>query len=219
MKKNSLLLFSVGLVFALLACALPTNLSTGDGSLAKDDFSDSDSGWGTGADSDSSVEYAGGELVLKLFKSEWFVQSPFGDKDLENIHVEVIAKNTGGGVDTAFGIVCHHQVTSSYYYMGITAAGDYMIAKTAVAKDDVFLTNNDAWAASDQITPGADSYRLGADCGNGGLTLYVDGKQIDSAQDSSYTHGEVGLFAWTLEDTNSEIRFDDFVVTSLTAAK
>jgi hypothetical protein len=86
---------------------------------------------------------------------------------------------------------------------------------TALAIDDVFLTNNDQWAVSDSITQNAASYRIGADCGNGALTLYVDGKQIDSVSDTSYAKGDVGLFAWTGTETSAAIQFDDIVVTSL----
>lgn len=105
--------------------------------------------------------------------------------------------------------------TTTFYYFAITSAGDYAIAKTAVAKDDVFLTNNDQWAVSGSITQNAVSYRIGADCGNGALTLYVDGKQIDSVSDTSYAKGDVGLFVWTGTETSAAVHFDDIVVTSL----
>jgi hypothetical protein len=67
------------------------------------------------------------------------------------------------------------------------------------------------------IKSGADSYRLGADCGgNGTLTLYVDGQQVDSANDTAYSSGNVGLFAWSGEELNgTDVSFDDFKVTKL----
>ena len=95
-------------------------------------------------------------------------------------------------------------------------AGEYAIVKASIALSDVFLTNNDKWATSDAITQNASSYRIGADCGNGTLTFYVDGKQIDSVSDSTYTSGGVGLFAWSGEETSgTDVTFDDFVMTKL----
>ena len=81
---------------------------------------------------------------------------------------------------------------------------------------DLFLTNNDDWGTSTSITKNASSYRLGADCGNGKLTLYVDEQQIVSVSDSSYTTGGVGLLTWSAEEaTTTDVSFDDFVMTEL----
>ena len=215
MKNKNVLVAVASLAVALLACALP-KLPVGDGALFKDSFSNTDGGWGLGTDTQSSAEITDGEMVMQVFQSDYFVWSVPGEKDLENVHIEVVAKNTGGAAGTAFGIVCAHQVTDQFYYFVVTSNGDYAIAKTALAQDDVFLTNNDQLATSPDITANAASYRLGADCAsNGTLTLYVDGKQIDSVSDSTYTKGDVGLFTWTGNDPFTEIHFDDFVVTSL----
>jgi hypothetical protein len=213
-NKNSVMAVVV-LVLGSLACAVPS-LPVGDGALYKDNFSSDSGGWGTGTDTDSSVEITGGEFAMQIFKDNYFVWSHPGEDSLENVHVEVVAKNPGGGSGTAFGIICAHQVTDQYYYFGISSGGDYVIALTRLAKDDLFLTNNDQWANSPDITPNAASYKIGADCASDGtLTLYVDGKQIDSVQDTTFTKGDVGLFAWTGTDTSADIRFDDLVVTAL----
>jgi len=79
---------------------------------------------------------------------------------------------------------------------------------------EVFLTNNNRWARSDDIPRKAAAYRLGADCGNGVLTLYVDGKQIASVKDATFAKGDVGLFVSTQKTKDVEVRFDDFVVTA-----
>jgi len=82
--------------------------------------------------------------------------------------------------------------------------------------DDEILTNNGQWETSDLIPQNASSYRLGADCGNGTLTLYVDGQQIDSVSDSTYTSGGIALFAWSGEEVQTvNVSFDDFLMTEL----
>ncbi|MBI3152602.1 MAG: hypothetical protein HYZ21_10740, partial [Chloroflexi bacterium] len=48
------------------------------------------------------------------------------------------------------------------------------------------------------------------------LTLYVDGQEIDSATDTSYTRGGLGLIVWSAEDANkTDVSFDDFLVTDI----
>ena len=90
------------------------------------------------------------------------------------------------------------------------------LQKPQKGRVDLFLTNNDQWATSDQIVKNATSYRVGADCGSGRMVLYVDGHQIASVSDSTYSRGGVGLFTWSGEEaTLTDVSFDDFVMTEL----
>ena len=217
MNRNmSRTLFAIlALALASLGCSVLSALP-GSGSVLEDDFSSGDS-WGTSTDSSSSIEYADGGLQMQIFTDNYFVWSTPNTESYENIHIEVTVKNNDTPATTAFGIICHQQtVSDSFYYLVMTPAGEYAIAKAALAQTDVFLTNDDQWAASDLIAQNSASYRVGADCGNGTVTLYVDGQQIASVSDSSYTAGTVGLLTWSGEDVSTaDVTFDDFVVTKL----
>jgi hypothetical protein len=208
MKK----IFLVVTAFTLLAlsCALPF----GDGVLLKDDFSKPDSGWSAFSTENASAQYATGEYVIKVFRETWFSWGNAGEKDLSNVHIDVTAKNFSKTDDAVFGILCAYQDKVHYYYLGMDWTGSYVIARLK-GDAEVFLTNNNRWARSDDIPRKAAAYRLGADCGNGALTLYVDGKQIASVKDTTYAKGDVGLFVSTQKTKNVEVRFDDFVVTGL----
>ena len=206
-------------IAVLLSASLACNALAG-GPILEDDF-EGDSNWGIGTDSDSSVEYSNGGLRMQIFTENYFVWSTPDDQDYENAHIEVTVLNNGTDSTTAFGILCHQQaVTDSFYYFAITPGGEYAIAKAALAQTDVFLTNNDQWAQSDVIAQNAASYRIGADCGNGTLTLYVDGQQIASVSDTSYVNGGVGVLAWSGEEAaTADVTFDDFVMTKLETAE
>ena len=214
-RKYKILFVIVTLLAASLGCNVLSALP-GNGPLLEDDFS-SGEGWGTRTDSDSSIDFSDGGLRMQLFKENYFVWSTPNAEKYENIHVEVTVKNNNTPATTAFGVLCHQQVVNdSFYYFAITPAGEYAIVKAALAQTDVFLTNNDQWATSDLITKDAPSYRVGADCGSGTLTLYVDGKQVASISDLTYTSGTVGLLTWSGEQASSaDVTFDDFVVTKL----
>jgi hypothetical protein len=236
MKKNVLIIVAAiaCLALAIMACsavsipsisgsATSTVVGNSGGSstsstLLKDDFSDSSSGWGTGTDADSLVEYVNGGLQMKVYKTDYFTYSTPDETAYQNIHIEVTVANNSSDDLATFGIMCNQQVTKeAFYYMGISPNGEYAIAKAAVAKDDVILTNNGKWAASDLITKNAKSYQIGADCGSDGtLTLYVDGKKIDSVTDTSYSKGRVALFAWNAKvASGTDVTFDNFVMSSL----
>ncbi len=232
MKSNNKVFLAVAcLALAMLSCqaltgggntptvpngteAPVTEVPTGD-VILDDDFSSSK--WGTGTDSDSSVEYKNDALQMVIFKKNYFVWSTPNDQDYKNIHMEVTVTNNNTDPTTAFGIMCYQQVTSdAFYYLAITPAGEYAITRASVAVDDVILTNNAKWEYSDFITANAPSYRIGADCGNGTLTLYVGGQKVDSVSDTTYTNGGVALFTWSGEEAASaNLTFDDFRMTKL----
>ena len=194
----------------------PKQTTSNSDTLFKDDFSREQ--WGTGTDSDSSVEYVDEKLNLQIFTDSYIVYTYPNQKDYENIHMEATVINNGTDSTTAFGFFCdqQHPIKDSRYFFAITPAGEYAIGKSSLAQDDVFLTNNDLWAKSDLIAKNADSYRIGADCGNGTLTLYVDGQQVDSVEDSTYTSGGIALFAWSDKDAvTTNVSFDDFLMTNL----
>ena len=186
--------------------------------LLQDDFSQDAVFWGTLTDSDNSIEYDGETLRMQIFQQDnWFVWSTPNDEVYEDIHIEVTATNNDGEPTTAFGIMCHQQDASgSYYYLAITPGGQYAIAMAKEGESDTFFTNDDQWGDSNLITQNADTYRIGVDCGNGLLSLYVDGQLIDSVSDSTYTGGYIGLFTWSGDNVSTaDVTFDDFIVTSL----
>lgn len=137
------------------------------------------------------------------------------DEKYENIHIEVTAINKSTDSAGAFGIICKLRITNTSYYFAVTGAGEYAIGKYTFA-GNTLLTNNGQWVKSDKVAADADSYRMGVDCGKNTLALYVDGQLVDSVSDTTYTSGNVGLFAWSGEQLNgTEVAFDDFVVTKL----
>ena len=206
------------LVSAVLACRVATGgggdhtPTSASNVILSDDFSSEN--WGTGTDNDSSVEYANNALQVIIFKTNYFVWSTPNDQDYQNVHIEVTVTSNDTDSTTAFGVMCDQQAANgNFYYLGMTPAGEYAIAKSVEGQSDLFLTNNDQWASSDQIAKNASSYRVGADCGGETLTLYVDDQQIASVSDSTYTSGAVGVFTWSGEEANTtNVSFDDFLM-------
>jgi len=222
--KVKIILAVSSLVLSALACQTVMGGGGGDqvtpstpttNVIFSDDFSSVQ--WGTGTDSDSSVEYSNNALQIIVFTKNYFVWSTPNNQTYQDIHMETTVLNNGTDSTTAVGLMCYQQETNgNFYYLAMTPAGEYAIAKAEEGQKDLFLTNNDQWAPSDQIVQNASSYRIGADCGNGTLTLYVDGNQITSVSDTSYTSGGVGVFGWSGENaTTTNVSFDDFVITGL----
>ncbi len=183
--------------------------------LLRDDFSSQH--WGAATDENSSIEYSNKALNMIVYTKNWFVWSTPNDQDYRDVHIEVTVMNNDTDPSTAFGIICNKQSSkSTFYYFAITPNQQYAIARSTEGKIDLFLTNNDKWGTSNKIAKNAASYRLGADCGHGKLTLYVNGQEIDSVSDTTYTHGGIALLTWSGEKAKkTDISFDDFLVTVL----
>jgi hypothetical protein len=215
-KRFEITLVVLVLAVAALACNA-VSLPGMNGPLMEDNFDGLRQNWGTGSDSNSSVEYENGGLRFRVFVPRFYVWSNPGDSEYSNTHIEVTARDNSSDSNTAFGIICYQgEPDTNLYYFAITSYGQYVIARGEDGKDDFFLTNDNEWGDSELIVQDAASYRIGADCGNGVLTLYVDGKQIDSVQDSTYSGGYVGLFTWSDKQENAaDVTFDDFVITRL----
>jgi hypothetical protein len=213
-----LLISFVSLLVLTLACSsfsLPGGGGGGNGNakvLLKDDFSKTGN-WGTGTDSDSSVEYTNGGLQFIVYSGYYITWSNPDTKTYQNYHVEASVKNESPDPLAIFGFICHEQETQSFYYLGVAADGYYTISKSQSGQDDVTLTKGDTTAVP---AGGGDPFTIGADCGNGNLALYVNGQQVATAQDTSFTSGKVGLFAWTDKQTDgANVTFDNFVMTEL----
>ena len=185
--------------------------------ILQDDFSSADTTWGAIDDENSLVQVDNGALRMIISKRNWFVWSSPNSIAYRDVHLEMTAINNDTDQYTVFGVMCgQHTDGESFYYFGITPAGQYVIARVDAGVLDNFLTNNDQWGFSSLIPQNASSYRVAADCGNGVLTLYVNGQQIDSVTDSTYTSGRVGVIIWSAEQaTRTDVSFDDFLLTNL----
>lgn len=212
-RSKAILAIAVSILM-LLSCQVSSPL--GAKALLDDDFSGSDSEWGTGTDAESTVEYLNDALNIAINKENYFAWSTPDDESYENVHIETTALNSSSDLTGAFGIICGLQVTDTSYYFAITGSGEYGIGRNSMV-DDVLITNDGQWEKSSAITPGASSYRIGADCGSDGtLSLYVDGQLVDTVNDTMYPSGGVALFAWSGGQPNgTNVSFDDFIVTKL----
>src|SRR5829696_2117490 len=109
--------------------------------LLEDDFSARSSNWGTLNGAESSIEYLADALQVRVFKENFVVWTTPNDQEYDNIHLEVTVRTNDSDPTTAFGLMCAQQVEEwSFYYLVITPAGEYTVAKAVTGETDVFLT-------------------------------------------------------------------------------
>jgi hypothetical protein len=225
MKKSHIVLLLIFALLTSLACSVfsgPVASSDGPASgggdtnpniLFRDDFSKSNSGWDQ-ADWDSGItDYGDGvyRMVVKVPSYDiWANPGQYFDGD---VRVDVDATKISGEDDNDYGLICRYSgepSSPSYYFFIISSDGFAVIGKVTAGSTEYI--SNEKMQPSDAIKQGNTTNHLRADCVGSTLTLYVNGQQVTSTSDSSFTGGDVGLIAGTFDIPSTEIHFDNFVV-------
>ena len=122
------------------------------------------------------------------------------------------ATKIGGPDDNAFGVLCRYQDVDNYYYFYISSDGYAGIGIDNAGTKTVISSSDGNLAPDSGINQGAATNHIRADCIGNTLTLYVNGSQVASATDSSFSGGDVGLVAKTFSAAGTDIMFDNFFV-------
>lgn len=177
--------------------------------LFQDDFSSTSSGW-------DRATYDGGETDYQNGAYHIFVDGEYASVwanpglHFTDVSVETDAVMIGGVEDNEFGVICRYVDENNFYAGSISSDGYYAIVSI---KDGEFgYVGTESMMPSDLINLGATVNRIRLDCVGSRLTLYVNGNELLSASDSSFSSGDVGLYAGTFATPGIDISFDNFLV-------
>ncbi len=223
MNKNWYIIAMVVAMLSLtaLACSLCGLLPGGGGEdtpqppgsppgvLFQDDFNDPDSGWEVGDYEGSGVGYENGAYSVTSHgdgDTMWGV----ANQSFDNLIIEVDATQVSAPANNNndYGVACREQGDGSGYYLLISGDGGYAILK---AKEGNFEPLVD-WTESDIIRPGNATNHIRATCDGSTLALFVNGQRLATAEDDTFTSGDIALTTTSYEDEPTEIQFDNLVV-------
>jgi hypothetical protein len=191
-----------------------SNMTTTEASPAiiSDDFSNSNSGWGTSSDDWAKFAYENGEYSISIGKMNWFgyhlnsVSGKLGD-----FTAEVDVKKISQGTDDAAGIVFkdqRRQGKDSFYVFWVDSNyGTYAIQKYL---EDVWVPNLQDFAPSNYINKGADTNRLKVVCKGSQIEVYANDYKLAAVTDTSLSNGFIGLAIETFTSPNAHYHFDNF---------
>jgi hypothetical protein len=186
--------------------------------IYRDDFSSKSSNWVTGSNEAASSDYLNGEYGFKLKRANWQSWSIAPDGKIHsNVFLEVTVKEVSADKEASpgFGLICNYKDNSNFVYAAITKTGYYNIVQKVNGEFKILSDPNGNWSLSNEIGLNAPSYRIGLDCTPNAVTLYVDGKRIDTISRLTLAGGKAGLLVEDYDKTNVEVRFDDFTITQL----
>lgn len=214
------------LVLVALACTLspvtnptaqpPAGGGGGGGTglqiLFQDDFSDSNSGWDQSQNDSYFTDYVNGGYRIYIIPENYSAFANPYQSFQNNVRVEVDATKVGGPDDNAFGVQCRYQDVDNFYFFYISSDGYVGIGINNAGTKSI-ISNPDGNLVSDaNIRQGAATNHIRVDCIGSSLTMYVNGVQIASATDSTFSGGDIGLMARSYSVGGTDILFTNFFV-------
>jgi hypothetical protein len=179
-----------------------------------DDFSDKATDWLEQEDDTYSTNYFSPGFYQMSVRGEghllWSI-SP-GGSPMQDVLVSTVAKNNGGSEDNMYGVLCRVTSADAFYGFVISTDGYYSILQS---HDDGSVNNmlDETWYAS-SLFDGKSSVKIGAECVGDTLTLLVDDVPMASVTvpQAEIVAGNVGLLVGAMNDSGSDILFDEFSV-------
>jgi serine/threonine protein kinase len=182
----------------------------GVGSIVfQDDFDDVSSGWDHYDDTNTNHGYYEDSYWVQSFAKNQTVYG-MSNRTFEDMVIEVDATQAAAppNNNNDYGVICRAQSNGDGYYLLISGDGLYAIAK-GENESFVWLVE---WTASDTVRQGNATNSIRAICDGSTLSLVVNGERLATAEDATYSSGDIALTATTYEDTPTEVFFDNLIV-------
>jgi len=180
---------------AAVNAANPNPYTPGQGQLAlKDPLTDNSQGykWVVSNESDGTCAFTGGSYNVSTPKTQFFFLCAAEATDFSNFAFEIQAKVVQG--DCA-GVVFRADTNKGkMYFYEVCQDGTYDFSRYLdYSGNNVKVLAGGSSAAI--VTGLNQTNTLGIVAQGGTLTIYVNKQKITSATDSSFTHGQIGVFA------------------------
>lgn len=219
--KKIYLLTLLALLILCSACSSSSDLPDGGEITAnptgrvyfQDDFSNEATGWPSVGKEEGITDYENGiyRIFVNVSNDDYFAtpQLPYPPSD---VRVEVNATKVAGPDNNDFGILCRYQDNNNVYQFVVSSDGYVGILK--LVNGSMQSIAADTLIESSAVHMGNAQNHIRADCIGDMLTLYVNGQQVATAQDTTFIgHGDVGVFAGTYDTPGTDIHFDNFIAT------
>jgi hypothetical protein len=176
-----------------------------------DDFSDPASGWQAESDASAEVGYHEGMMRI-LVKAPNRLAWASAGCECSNFHLAVEATQVSGPDDNEYGVLVRMQDPEHFYRFSISGDGYYLVSKYDGGE---WVALNDDWTPSDAIHLGSAVNLLEIVCQGAAMTFLVNDVELVQVEDSTYSRGDIGLYAGSFFEPDVEVHFDNLSVTEL----
>ena len=191
---------------------LPTTITTpaanGSNVLLEDNFSSTSSGFEEWDQFDSVGAYEDGTYTIEVLVPNMFYWSNTGDSYSDFV-VDVDTVKRGGSDDNHFGLVLRYQDSDNFYMFNVSSDGMYSFG---YYEDDEW-TAIVKWTDSSVINQGDNSRNhLTVEAVGDTFTLMVNGEVLEIVHDTTFSSGDIGMYAGSIDDPGTKIAFDNLAI-------
>jgi hypothetical protein len=179
--------------------------------LYSDDFSNSQSGWGSIDFLGLKHQYLDGKYVISIPNMHNVFTLPCANRNFTDAVLTVDAEYVSGDADNNGPLVIWRSVDiNNFYALGFSGANSLSVLKRFNGQWLPFVIViaplSDPINGENQINKIAISFKDGISA------IYINGKFVTSIQDSTFISGDVCLGAMSSETSPVEVSFDNLVV-------
>ncbi len=174
-----------------------------------DNFDDPSSGW------EESIQggikgYYEGTYHIRIESANFFSWS-VAKQSLGDAFIEVDVAFTGTAELAEMGIICRMQNSLDFYFFTIRSDGGYAIFRMYQGNES--FIGMEGYQFSPAINVGLSTNHIGALCYGNQLSLFANGQNLITVEDSNYQLGDVGVIVGAFDEANVSVFFDNFKVT------
>ncbi|MEM7346942.1 MAG: family 16 glycoside hydrolase [Chloroflexota bacterium] len=173
--------------------------------LFEDDFTTEN--WDVYSDNDHDKGYDDDQYFILVNVEEYTFWS-VGDNNYDDYILEIDTEQLGGSDDNDYGVILRFQDDANFYSFEISGDGFYTFTK--YVDNDIF--DIIPWQESSVIRQGDSKNSLRVEVVGSEFTFYINDELVDSAIDSEFETGQIGLVAGTYTESGTRIAFDNLRV-------
>ena len=177
--------------------------------LFEDDFTDHASGWEVVNNAYELKGYSTGGYMISVNQSESRAISTT-NLNYTNSIINVETQKITGARETQFGLVCRVQDKFNFYAFVISADGYAGIVRVVDGVKELIGSSQFFRVEGILLDDGIN--QISASCVDDSFQLDVNGETIVTAQDTTISNGDIGLFVETFETAEAAVVFNDFVI-------
>lgn len=177
-----------------------------------DDFSDPESGFGSGEKDTAVWGYEAGQYFVNTTKEDYMFYILPDDFTIaaQDVVITMDAIKKSGVNPVSADLICRYQDDDNFYDFSVWFDGYYMISKYADGGWESLAGGQEPDPA---VNVGNTTNYIEASCIGNTLTLTVNGQMVAQVEDDSFLFGEVGFAASTDDGIpEAKIYFDNYYV-------
>jgi len=191
------------------ATAAPTRAQLGLVKQVEDDFSNLQSGWETGGDTDGEWGYRDGVYRIAVEAPDMAIWANRRQREeWTDMIVEVEAYRASGPIDNQYGIIVRYRDQGNFYLFSVASDGLYAVQ---MLRNDQWIDLH-PWTASQAVRQDSGVNALRVECEGSVMRFFANDQFLTEVDDATFPSGSVGLLAGTFAEGGVVIHFDNLEV-------